>query len=84
MVLRWSVCHLRLPLTVKVPSGSDDAVAALPYSVDAGAGHCSASTINGTGLHALPLRVCRKATMSDPCAVAVLRSWSSKSTPEPT
>ena len=70
---RWSVCHLRLRPSVPVPPGSDDAVAALLYSVDASAGHCIASTFNCTGLHALPLRLCRKVTISDPFQFALRR-----------
>ena len=36
----WSTRNLRLCRSVPVPTGSDDAVAGLIYSVGAGAGHC--------------------------------------------
>ena len=54
-------------------SGPGDVVAALLYSFSAGAGHCSASICSSTGLHALPLRRCRKVTMSDPFQFALRR-----------
>ena len=46
---RWSVCQIQFLPSVPVPSGSDDAVAALLYRVGAGAGHCIASLLTVPG-----------------------------------
>ena len=53
---RWSTSNLRLCRSVPVPTGSDDAVAGLIYSVGDGAGHCSASILTVLGCFRLRYR----------------------------